>query len=211
MIAASKPNRILTVTRLTLWLILWLSIFPSTGLLAKNFSTVVVDPGHGGSDKGSNWHGVYEKKLSLDLAIRVQRMLKAKGVPAVLTRSSDKDVSLDERAGIANRQQHFIFVSLHFNGHRNTSYTGIESFYYPGSAKGRRLAGKIQHELGKRIHTKNRGIKPARLKVLRLTKGPAVLIECGFLSNGWERDRCNAAWLREIIAEEIVEGIMAYQ
>jgi N-acetylmuramoyl-L-alanine amidase len=172
---------------------------------------VVIDPGHGGSDKGSNWNGVYEKKLSLDLAKRVQRMLKAKGVPAVLTRTSDNYVSLDERAAIANREQHFIFVSLHFNGHRNTSYTGIESFYYPGSSKGRQLAGKIQHELGKRIHTKNRGIKPSRLKVLRLAKGPAVLIECGFLSNSWERERCNAAWLREIIAEEIVEGIMAYQ
>lgn len=210
MIVSLQLNRLRPVARFALLLIL-LSVFPSTRAVAKNFSTVVIDPGHGGSDKGSNWHGVFEKKLSLDLAKRVQRLLKAKGVSTVLTRTSDKYVSLDDRAAIANRKQHFIFVSLHFNGHRNTSYTGIESFYYPGSSKGRRLAGKIQHELGKRIHTKNRGIKPARLKVLRLTKGPAVLIECGFLSNGWERDRCNAAWLREIIAEEIVEGIMAYQ
>ncbi len=178
---------------------------------AKNFSTVVIDPGHGGNDKGSNWYGVYEKNLTLDLSKRIQRMLKAKGIPTVLTRNSDTYVSLDKRAAIANRKSHFVFVSIHFNGHRNTSYTGIETFYYPGSSKGRRLATKIQHELGNRILTRNRGIKASRLKVLRITKGPAVLIECGFLSNKWENKRCNSAWLREIIAAEIVQGIMAYQ
>ena len=178
---------------------------------ANNFTNVVIDPGHGGNDKGSNWYGVYEKNLTLDLSKRVQRLLKKKGIPTTLTRSSDKYVSLDQRAAIANRKTRFIFVSIHFNGHRNTSYTGIETFYYPGSSKGRRLAGKIQHELGTRILTKNRGIKASRLKVLRLTKGPAVLIECGFLSTPWENERCPSAWLREIIAEEIVQGIMAYR
>ena len=178
---------------------------------ANNFTNVVIDPGHGGNDKGSNWYGVYEKNLTLDLSKRVQRLLKKKGIPTTLTRSSDKYVSLDQRAAIANRKTRFIFVSIHFNGHRNTSYTGIETFYYPGSSKGRRLAGKIQHELGTRILTKNRGIKASRLKVLRLTKGPAVLIECGFLSNKWEPARCTSAWLRELIAEEIVQGIMAYR
>ncbi len=178
---------------------------------AHNFSTVVIDPGHGGNDKGSNWYGVYEKNLTLDLSKRVQRILKTKGIPSVLTRNSNTYVSLDQRAAIANRKSHFIFVSIHFNGHSNTSYKGIETFYYPGSSKGRKLAGKIQRELGNRIKTKNRGIKASRLKVLRLTKGPAVLIECGFLSNKWENNRCNASWLREIIAEEIVQGIMAYR
>ncbi len=211
MTAAFQRNQSSSTGGYALLLTLGLWFVPTSALFAKNFSTVVIDPGHGGNDKGSNWHGVYEKTLTLDLAKRVQRMLKAKGVPSVLTRTTDKYVSLDDRAAIANRKKHFIFVSLHFNGHLNTSYTGIESFYYPGSSKGRRLAGKIQNELGGRIHTKNRGIKSARLKVLRLTKGPAVLVECGFLSNSWERKRCNSAWLREIIAEEIVEGIMAYR
>ena len=138
-------------------------------------------------------------------------MLKARGITTVLTRSTDTYVSLDKRAAIANSKSHFIFVSLHFNGHRNTSYKGIETYYYPGSSKGRLLASKIQYELGNRIHTRNRGIKYSRLKLLRITKGPAVLVECGFLSNRWENKRCNSAWLREIIAEEIVQGIMAYR
>lgn len=197
--------------RIVLLLLCSFAFCPPHQVEAKNFSTVVIDPGHGGNDKGSNWYGVYEKKLTLDLSKRIQRMLKAKGVPAILTRNSDSYVSLDQRAAIANRNSHFIFVSIHFNGHINTSYTGIESFYYPNSSRGRQLAGKIQHELGNRIKTKNRGIKASKLKVLRLTKGPAVLIECGFLSNKWENARCNAPWLREIIAEEIVQGIMAYR
>ena len=201
----------LGLIRIAMALILLSATYSPHQAEAKNFSTVVIDPGHGGNDKGSNWAGIYEKKLTLDLSKRVQRILKSKGIPTVMTRSSDKYVALDQRAAIANRNSHFIFVSIHFNGHRNTSYTGIETFYYPGSSKGRKLAGKIQHELGNRIKTKNRGIKSSRLKVLRLTRGPAVLIECGFLSNKWERNRCNAPWLREIIAEEIVQGIMAYR
>ena len=197
--------------RIECLLVLLFGVFLTHPVSAHNFSTVVIDPGHGGNDKGSNWYGVYEKNLTLDLSKRVQRMLKSKGISTVLTRSSDTYVSLEKRAAIANRNNHFIFVSIHFNGHRNTSYKGIETFYYPGSSKGRRLAGKIQHELGNRIRTRNRGLKASRLKVLRITKGPAVLIECGFLSNKWENKRCNSAWLREIIAEEIVQGIMAYR
>lgn len=204
-----NPNNRFTRSCLLLGLLLWLTLWQNAD--AKNFSTVVIDAGHGGSDKGSNWYGVYEKKLTLDLAKRVQRILKSKGIRTVMTRTTDTYVALDKRAQIANLQKHFIFVSIHFNGHKNTSYKGIETFYYPGSIKGKRLAEKIQYELGKRIKTKNRGIKSARLKVLRLTRGPAALVECGFLSNRWENNRCNASWLREIIAEEIVQGVMAYR
>ncbi|MFK5924357.1 MAG: N-acetylmuramoyl-L-alanine amidase [Verrucomicrobiota bacterium] len=211
MTVTTQSSQRLVFMRVSLFLALLVLFSLPRPAIAKNFSTVVIDPGHGGNDKGSNWYGIYEKNLTLDLAKRVHRILQSKGVPVVLTRSTDTYVALDKRAAIANRNSHFVFVSIHFNGHKNTSYRGIETFYYPGSSKGKKLAGKIQHELGTRIKTKNRGIKSARLKVLRLTKGPAVLIECGFLSNRWENKRCNASWLREIIAEEIVQGIMAYR
>ncbi|MCB1093041.1 MAG: N-acetylmuramoyl-L-alanine amidase, partial [Verrucomicrobiae bacterium] len=69
----------------------------------------------------------------------------------------------------------------------------------------------IQTELGNRILTRNRGIKPSRLKVLEKTKGTAALVECGFISNRWECQRCASTWLRQILAEEIVEGILKYR
>lgn len=171
---------------------------------------VILDPGHGGKDGGCYWYGVKEKDLALDLAKRIASNLRKAGVPVQLTRTSDVFLELDERAEMANRHQNSIFVSLHFNAHQDRSIRGIESFYYPGSQTGQKLASVVQSELGKRIKTRNRGIKPSRLKVLQATKGPAALIECGFISNRWECERCNAPWFRQVLSEEITEGIARY-
>ena len=178
---------------------------------AAKFKRVVIDPGHGGKDNGSKWYGVAEKTLTLDLAKRIQKILVAKGIPTTLTRTTDVFMELEDRAAVANKQADTIFVSVHFNAHRDRSIKGIETFYYPGSNEGRVLATQIQDELGKRIKTRNRGVKPARLKVLRATKGTAVLVECGFISNRWECQRCASTWFRQVLAEEIVEGILRYR
>lgn len=169
---------------------------------------VVIDPGHGGRDNGSFWGGVREKNLTLDLAVRIESLLKEKGYKTTLTRRSDQMMSLDERIDIANKFPNAIFLSLHFNAHPNRSVTGIESFYHPTSKEAKRLAQSIQSNLMSRIRTRDRGIKSrANLKVLRKTKGTAALIECGFISNSWERHRCNSAWFRQILAEQITSGI----
>lgn len=177
---------------------------------ASAYLRVVLDPGHGGHDKGSNWYGVSEKELNLDLAKRVQAILKGhEGIAPVLTRTTDTFVSLDERAAMSNRFGNTVFVSIHFNGHINRSITGIETFYY-GSSNGRRLATAIQSSLMDRMKTKDRGVKERQYKVLRLTRAPAALVECGFLSNSWERKRCATPWLRQVLAEQIAKGIINY-
>jgi N-acetylmuramoyl-L-alanine amidase len=178
---------------------------------AANFSRVVIDPGHGGRDPGSRWYGISEKTLTLDVAKRLSTVLKAKKISTVLTRTGDTSLSLDDRAKKSNLYSDALLVSIHFNAHTNRSVKGIETFYYPGSTKGRLIATKVQKELGNRINTANRGIKAGRMKVLRLTKHPSVLIECSFLSNRWECQRCAASWYRQIIAEEIAEGLMNYR
>ena len=178
---------------------------------AQRFNKVVIDPGHGGQDPGSSHFGVAEKKLALDLAERLQKVLKEKGVPAILTRTDDTYVELTKRAEMANTSKDTLFVSLHFNAHKDRSVTGIETFYYPGSTEGRVLGTYIQSELSRRIATKNRGVKPNNLKVLAKTKGTAVLVECGFISNRWECQRSASAWFRQILAEEIAQGIMRYR
>ncbi len=171
---------------------------------------IILDPGHGGKDGGSYWYGIKEKDLTLDLAKRVSANLKKAGVPTLLTRSTDVYVELENRAKIANDYEGSIFVSLHFNAHKDRSIRGIESFYYPGSQSGQRLASVMQSELGRRIKTRNRGTKANRLKVLQSTKGPAALVECGFISNRWECDRCSASWFRQVLSEEITEGIARF-
>lgn len=177
---------------------------------AKSFSRVVIDAGHGGKDPGSLWYGIAEKTLTLDVAKRLSATLKSKGIATVLTRNSDTYLSIDSRAEKANEYSNAILVSIHFNAHTDRSIKGIETFYYPDSSKGRSLAGNVQTELVNRINSVNRGIKAGRLKILRLAKHPAVLVECSFISNRWECQRCAASWYRQIVAEEIAEGLLKY-
>ncbi len=170
---------------------------------------VVLDPGHGGSDNGAKWGGVAEKHLTLDLAKRVEGILKQKNIPTIMTRRRDVTVSLDGRAKSANRYSDPIFVSIHFNASRNRSIKGIETYYM--SSKGKSFARIVQSRLANRIRTPNRGIKQkSSFAVLRKTKGPAILVECGFISNSWERERCKSSWFKNILAQEIAAGITSY-
>ena len=188
-----------------------LTILGSEEVQAQRFNKVVIDAGHGGMDPGSSWYGVTERNLTLDVAKKIKKILVEKGIPTTLTRETDVYVELEKRAKMANTSKDTIFVSVHFNAHRDRSITGIETFFYPGSEQGRVLGSYIQSELSRRIATKNRGVKPSRLKVLQATKGPAVLVECGFISNRWECQRSASEWFRQILAEEIVQGIMRYR
>lgn len=187
------------------------SLLVNTAGGTEHFSRVVIDPGHGGKDPGSTAFGLVEKNLTLDLAKRLEKILSSAGITTELTRRDDSYVELTERAHRANRSTGTILVSLHFNAHTDRSISGTETLYWPGSETGRELASYIQSELGRRLVTRNRGLKPERLKVLEETKSTAVLIECGFISNRWESQRCGAEWFRQILAEEIAQGILRYR
>ncbi|MGI9243599.1 MAG: N-acetylmuramoyl-L-alanine amidase family protein [Verrucomicrobiales bacterium] len=175
---------------------------------ANAAKTVVIDPGHGGRDNGAKWGGIAEKDLNLDVAKRVEALLKERGIPVTMTRRSDSYVSLDSRAAVANRYKNSLFVSIHFNAVTNRSIKGIETFYL--STRGSKLANSIQRRLAKRIQTRDRGTKKRHYAVLKKTHGVAVLVECGFISNGWERDRCSQSWYKNILAQEIANGIAAH-
>jgi N-acetylmuramoyl-L-alanine amidase len=176
----------------------------------ERFRKVVIDPGHGGKDPGSIGHGLHEKDLTLDLALRIEKLLLLKGISAELTRREDRFVDLESRAALA-KDADSIFVSLHFNAHPDRSIAGVETLYWPGSEQGRELASVVQGRLGGRLVTRNRGPRPERLKVLELTPVTGILIECGFVTNRWEAQRCGAAWYRQIVAEEIVLGLLRYR
>ena len=126
--------------------------------------TVIIDPGHGGKDKGAYWYGISEKTLTLDVAKKVELLLKQKGIKVLMTRKSDQYVSIEDRASIANKYSNSIFVSIHFNAHTNSTVKGIETFYI--SSKGKKLAGSIQSRLTRRINTRDRGSKKYHYAVL---------------------------------------------
>ena len=179
-------------------------------LPAAAFRTVIIDPGHGGKDNGAKRYGVKEKDLNLDTAKRLEKILKKKGFRVVMTRRTDRYLQLGERARIANRYRNAIFVSIHYNAHRDTRVKGIETYY--ASRAGRKLASGIQNRLTQRIRTRNRGVKAGKeYAVLRKTRAVSVLVEGGFISNAWERRRLNTGWYRQIVAEQIAKGILLYK
>lgn len=175
----------------------------------KAFDTVVLDPGHGGHDRGASIGYVFEKHLALDTARRVAELLQKDGIRVVMTRSDDTFVTLPGRAAIGNRYRNAIFVSVHYNDSKSGG-SGVESYYhFSGSYS---LAAYIEAYLVQRTKLPNRGVKHASFHVIRnTTRNPAVLIECGFVSNSTERSRMMTGEFRARIAEGIAQGIVAYK
>lgn len=176
-------------------------------LANMHFKTVILDPGHGGIDPGAGWNGLKEKNLNLEVSKRVEKILRKKGIPTVLTRRSDKYLSHLTRASIANKYSSSVFISIHFNAYkRDRRVHGIETHYT--SPRGYRLGKPIQRSLIKRTASKNRGLKKTGYKVLVLTKSPAILVECGFMSNWKENKKMKSSAHLQKIAEAIASGII---
>src|SRR5437660_8231928 len=148
----------------------------------RTFNTVVVDAGHGGKDSGAyRRYGPPEKMVALDVAQRLDRKLRESQLKTVMTRSSDVFIPLDQRVSIENSQKNAIFVSIHFNDSRRRGVHGFETYYHSGDSA--ELANRIQSKLMTIPHSMNRGVHTANFGVLRLAYYPAVLVECGVLSN----------------------------
>jgi len=177
---------------------------------AAAFDTVILDPGHGAHDRGAAIGYVYEKHLALDTARRVEQLLKQEGLKVIMTRSRDVFIPLQDRSAAGNRRGNAIFVSIHYNYSRGGSGAGAETFYH--HTAGYTLAGYIQAYLVQRTSMANRGVKHASFHVIRATtRNPAVLVECGFVSNPGERARMLTGEFRARIAEGIAQGIVAYK
>ena len=173
----------------------------------RTFATVVVDAGHGGKDNGAfRRYGGAEKSATLDVSTRLALKLRESQFHTVMTRSSDVFIPLDERAAISNRQKNAIFVSVHFNDSGRRGIRGFETYYH--SPVARNLAYRIQQHLVTIPGSANRGVKTANFRVLRNALYPAVLVECGFLSNRKEGASARSASYREELADKIAEAIV---
>ena len=197
--------------------------------------TIVLDPGHGGFDKGALSAFGSEKEYALDVARRLRSLLVAKGFKVVMTRENDVFLPLDLRARIANATRDSIFVSLHFNATSNREATGFEIFsltprgapstaddalalhflnMQAGSAvdaESFELSTAVYHSIVGHLPEFDRGIKRARFAVLRQTKIPAILVEGGFLTEtGDSKHVADPAW-RTKYAEAICTGIENYR
>lgn len=203
---------------------------------ARPFQGVVIDPGHGGGDNGARSRSGYtEKTAALDTSLRLEKILKARGVPVVMTRRSDVFITLEERAALASRREGFVFVSMHYNSGPRQVH-GVETFALSPqgtpstSSSGRLSPSDIESQPGNRYNLHNilltdlihreiaglhtpagdRGVKRARFVVLREVRIPGVLVEGGFMSNRTDGALIESAAYRQKVAEAVARGIAAY-
>src|SRR5438034_5980411 len=169
-------------------------------------TTVVIDAGHGGFDRG----GIPskrspEKEMSLDVAQRLKTLLAASGYNVVMTRDSDVFVPLPSRVAIANSYRNAIFVCIHFNSANRMGAGGIETYFYGRDSLP--LASAIHYYVAGGAPSSNRGVRRRGFYVLRKTTVPAVLVECGFLTNPTEGEYVQTVSYRQKLAEEIAAGV----
>ena len=189
---------------------------------------VIIDAGHGGVDGGAVApDSTLEKDINLDIALKLNEMLKLIGAETILTRNSDisihsetaktiraKKVSdIHNRFSIIEKNPEYIFISIHQNSFSNPNYKGAQVFYSPNNAPSVDLARCIQTSLSSQLQSDNeREIKECSTDVYLVyhSKSTAVLCECGFLSNPHDLSDLKKDEYRSKVALCIFNGILDY-
>lgn len=188
---------------------------------------IIIDAGHGGEDPGAvGVDGCYEKDLNLAYALEIGALLEAEGYAVVYTRTEDKLLyredenirgirkisDLKNRCKVAAQYENAIFVSIHMNSYSDPKYSGLQVYYSDKNARSREIASSIQMSVKSGIQTdNNRAIKVgAGMYVLENVSNPAVLIECGFLTNPEECKKLSEKEYRKQLSLSIVCGIIEY-
>jgi N-acetylmuramoyl-L-alanine amidase len=175
-------------------------------LAARPSTVVVIDAGHGGFDRGGiPGQRVAESVMTLDVALRLRTILQTNGYHVVMTRSSDVFVPLGTRVAIANAYRNGIFVCIHFNSATRRGANGIETYFY--SRQSLPLASAIHYYVAGGAPSENRGVRRRGYYVLRRTRIPSILVECGFLTNPSEAQYVQTTGYRQKLAEEIARGV----
>lgn len=198
--------------------------------LDKNTPTIILDAGHGGEDGGAiGLDGTIEKTLNLEISLKIQDLLEASGYKVIMTRENDKAIydsdaktlrekkksDLKNRLNIINKnkEENCVFISIHQNKFPNEKYLGTQIFYSSNNAKSEELAKKIKESVKGLIQPENdREIKPANDKIFLLKKAniPAVIVECGFLSNIKETQKLKSEKYQNQLAFSIYCAIANY-
>lgn len=189
--------------------------------------TVIIDAGHGGEDGGCEGYGLVEKDLNLDISLRLASLLRSNGINVVLTRETDvllydrnedyegrkKVLDLRKRLEIGESFEDAIFISVHMNYFPESKYSGLQVWYSKNDERSYSLANMIQSSVISSIQVSNtRKVKEATSSIFLLDNltCPAVLIECGFLSNPEEARALGDESYRNQLTEVIFQAVMDY-
>ncbi|OKL37691.1 cell wall hydrolase [Domibacillus mangrovi] len=175
--------------------------------------TIILDPGHGGTDPGAIGNGLKEKDVVLKTGLQVNDLLKQTPFNVKMTRSTDTFIPLKTRSTFAKDNGGDVFVSIHVNA-ASASASGTETYYYaagnPYVADSKLLATKIQKRMLAAWNLKDRGVKPGDLSVLRENNMPAALAELGFISNAGDAAKMKSDYSMKIMSKAIYYGILDY-
>lgn len=176
---------------------------------------VVIDPGHGGPDPGAvGIGGLRETDVVLDVSLQMARLLQARGVDVVLTRTTEVDVDLPPRVALANASNADAFVSVHANALSmdRPDVNGIETFYFEGgTSRSRALAAALQQQmLAISPGSPDRGVRTARFFVIRRTVMPSALVEMGFVTGSLDARRLADPNFRRRMAIALATGMLTY-
>lgn len=185
---------------------------------------VAIDSGHGGIDPGKiGVGGIYEKDINLAISVKLKKLLEQSGITVIMTRSDDnglynesdtnkKASDMKKRCSIINESNADAVVSIHQNSYVSGESRGAQVFYYKQSAEGKKLAGIIQRHIVNEADTTNKRVEKAdsTYYLLLHTNVPAVIVECGFLSNPEEAGKLNSDSYQQKIAGSIYNGLMEY-
>ncbi len=195
----------------------------STPLYGKVFA---IDPGHGGIDAGASGNGAVEKEINLEIANYLKAFIEENGGTVIMTRTTDtntadpnrsktvsqKKSDLDQRKNFSQKENADIFVSIHMNKFPESKYKGAQVFCAPNSSESKALGEAVQASLIKNADPSNtRKLKDGKsIYILKDSKIPSILIECGFLSNPEEAELLQNDSYQQKIAWSVFMGITEY-
>jgi len=171
-------------------------------------ATIIVDAGHGGHDPGARGlAATSEKDINLSVAMKLARALSARGAKVVTTRSGDGFVELDDRAAMADSSRADLFVSIHADSSKKAGVSGTTIYVSRAASSASQGAARSIAAALERAGIECRGVHGAGFRVLVGHSRPAVLVECGFLTNRADAQRLNTAAYQSRVADAIAEGI----
>ncbi len=181
--------------------------------------TIILDIGHGGLDPGSMYQDIYEKDINLAIGKELESELKKMGAKVIMVRQGDYDLSqpnayrrkksdFDNRIKLINESRADYYFSIHLNYLLDSRYYGPQIFYNNNDEKNKEIALKLQTDLNQALKTKREVKKiPSSTYMYSKLNVPGVLIECGFLSNSYERNLLKKKDYQKRFAKIVAESI----
>lgn len=194
----------------------------------ENVPVIIIDAGHGGEDGGAvGIDGTAEKDLNLSISLKLNEILSAMGYQTRMVRTTDTSIhnadadtvrerkvsDIHNRAAIMNEYENCIYVSIHQNKYSGSSIWGAQTFYSPNNEESKELAQLIQASIANNVQPDNKRVikqSGTNIYVLYNATRPAVMVECGFVSNANELEQLKDEEYQNKMAFAISNGIINY-